>query len=317
MKNPNKIYIIIQKNLLPPQFVHWKTILLISLFLFLMSVVEINNQELKTILADFSWIFLTIGVGWRTNQPPFLLQGISISPWIIGALISVFLSSKLVADRQSLAVIFWPLISVSLAVIIRFIQSDRKLQNPPPLIRPIFLIIILTHVLISCWLAFHFLVQGWLAAYPSLLAEDFSKSSFVISLKPQSLTNSRGMLMIKLMEAQLNIKTRNQSWEKVEAWLISMSKKEISLRDEIFKKIPPLPENSLWDLQTEIIQGQSHYQIKLLAIWQGPSTRLGGYTLTKSCEVTKMVNHTTVTCQPIKVDHPTVKTTKIKGEHKL
>lgn len=313
----NKANVFFRKNLLPPQLIHWKTAILIGIFLLLMSALETKNQNLKNILIDSSWLLITIGVGWRTNQPPFVIRGISISPWIIGALISIFLSGKLPLNRQSLAIIFWPLISVCLAAIIRFIQSGAKLQNPLPLVRPIFLIIILTHVLISCWLAFHFIIQGWLEEYPSLLAEDFSKSGFVISLKAPTLTNSRGMLMIKLMEQQLNIKTCNQSWEKVEEWLISMSRKEIFMRNEIFKKIPHLRENSHWKLETQIIQGQSRYQIKLLAIWDGPSTKPGGYTMSKSCEVTKMVHRATVTCQPIKMDNPPVKTTKIKGKNQL
>jgi hypothetical protein len=320
IKNLSDAYVWLQKilkPLLPPKLFHWQTPLLISLFFFFLSAIEINNQELKTMLADLSWICVTIGVGWRTNQPPLLIWEINISPWIIGALISVFLSEKLALNYQSLAIIFWPLISVCLAVIIKFIQSNRELQKSPPLIRPIFLILILTHLLISCWLAFHFTIQDWIKQYPSLLAEDFSKSSFVISLNPRSLTNSRGMLIIKLMENQLNIKIRNQSWEKVEAWLIAMSKKEIYMRNEISKKIPPLPENSHWNLQTQIIQGQSRYQITLLAIWEGPSTKPGGYTMSKYCEVTKIVNYANITCQAIKMDNPPVKTTKIKGKNQL
>ncbi|OCQ96659.1 hypothetical protein BCD67_16255 [Oscillatoriales cyanobacterium USR001] len=317
MKTLTKANTFLQKYLLPPQFFHWKTPLLISLFFFLISALEIKNQGLKHSLGDFSWLFFTIGVGWRTNQPPFLIRGISISPWIIGGLISIFLSGKLAFDRQALAVIFWPIISVCLAVIIKFINSGAKLEPTPPLIRPIFLIIILIHVLISCWLAFHFIIQGWLNEYPSVLANDFSKSSFVISLKPPSLTNSRGMLIIKLMEQQLNIKTRNQSWEKVEAWLIAMSRNQYLMRNEIFHKIPSLRENSKWELKTEIIQGQSRYQLRLLAVWHGLSNKPGGYTLSKFCEVTKMVNRATVVCQPIKMDNSSGKIRKIKGENQI
>jgi hypothetical protein len=317
MKNLIKFNMFPLNKILPPQLLHWKTPILISIVLFLMSAVEIKNKELKNILTDLGWLFITIGLGWRTNKPPFVFWGISISPWIIGALISVFLSENLVLNRQFIAVIFWPLISVCLATIVGFIQSGAKLQNPPPLIRPEFLVVILIHLLISCWLTFHFIIQGWLEEYPSLLAEDFSKSSFVISLNPSTLTNSRGMLMIELMEEELNIKTRNQSWEKVEAWLIDMSRKQVSMRNEIFNKIPALRENSSWDLQIQMIQGQSLYRIKLLAIWRGPSSKPGGYTMSKVCEVTKIVNRATVNCQPIKMDRPPARKTKINGKNQL
>ncbi|MDB9512067.1 DUF5357 family protein [Kamptonema animale CS-326] len=317
MRNLIKANVILQRILLPPQVLHWKTPLLISLFFFLFSALEIKNKALKDTLADCSWLFLTIGIGWRTSQEPFIISGISLSPWITGALISWFLSVNLTPDRQSLAVVFWPLISICLAVIIKFIDSGAKLQPPPPLIRPIFLVIILTNTLLTCFLAFHFIIQDWLQQYPSVLAEDFTKSGFVVNFKPPSLNNSRGMTMLKVMENQLRLKTRKRSWQKVEEWLIAVSRKQVSLRNQMFKNISPLAENSKWDIETYVIQGQSLYKIEFLARWRGPSTKPGGYTLSKDCEVAKVSNRATVNCDPIKIYNPTRKIDRIKGVNKV
>jgi len=303
MKNLIKINVTLQRLLLPPKLIHWKTPILVSLFFFMLSVLERENEALKNTLADCSWLFLTIGISWRTSQEPFIVGEVSLSPWVTGALICVFLWENLTSDRQSLAVIFWPLISVCLAVIMEFIRSGAKLQTTPPLVRPMFLVIILLHALISCLLAFHFIIQGWMAAYPSLLAEDFSKSGFVVSFRKQSLTNSRGIAIVKIMEEQLRIKTQTQSWEEVAAWLIAVSRKQVFMRDEMLKKLAPVAENSRWDIKTPIIQGQSLYKIELLARWLGPTTQPGGYILSKYCEVAKVGNRGSVKCNPLKISY--------------
>ena len=317
MRNLIKANVILQRILLPPRVLHWKTPILISVFFFLFSALEIKNKALKDTLADCSWLFLTIGIGWRTSQNPFIIYGIPLSPWITGALISWFLSENLTRDRQSLAVIFWPLISVCLAIIIKFISSGAKLQPSPPLVRPIFLVIILSHTLITCFLAFHFIIQDWLKEYPSLLADDFTNSGFVVNFKKQSINNSRGIIMLKLMENQLMIKTRKKPWDIVAKWLIAVSRKQISMRNEMFKNLSPLAENSKWDIETHVIQGQSLYRIQWLAIWRGPSTKPGGYTLSKDCEVVKVSNRATVNCNPIKIYNPTMRIDRIKGVNKV
>lgn len=301
MKNLTKFTAILQKVLVPPRLVHWKTPVLISVFFFFLSALETKNQGLKNTIADCSWLFLTIAIGWRTSQEPFIVGGISLSPWVTGALICVFLWENLTPDSQSLAIVFWPLISICLAVIIEFIRSGAKFQSSPPLVRPIFLGVILSHALISCLLAFHFIIQGWLAEYPTLLVEDFSKSGFVVSFKQESLMNSRGVAIVKLMEEQIRSKTRTKSWEEVAYWLIAVDTEKIFMRNEVLKKLSPLAENSKWEIETPIIQGQSLYKIQLLARWLGPTTQEGGYTLGKYCEVAKAGNRGSVKCNPVKI----------------
>lgn len=291
---------VIKNVLIPPQINHWKTPLLISLLFWITSGLTVEDQELRDFFAIFSWLFLTISLGWRTTQKPFIIQGISLSPWVVATLICLLIAENLSPNLQYLALVIWPVLSICLAVMIHFFITGAKLEPSPPFVRPVFLILILSQVLLSCLLEFHFIIQNWLTQYPSLLAEDFSRSGFVINFAQPSLTRSRGIIIINLMEQQLRAKTNNKPWVLVEEWLINVNNGRVPLGEEAFKKLSKLPENPKWELRTEIVQGQSLYRIQLLAKWQGPSSFTGGYTLSKTCEVTKNITVGELKCNPIK-----------------
>ncbi|MGE5656567.1 MAG: DUF5357 family protein [Actinomycetota bacterium] len=299
MKVLKELYKILQKVLIPPKLYHWKVPLLVSLCLWLSALLT-QDSEWRNYLANLSWIFLIVAIGWGTTQPPFLINGISLSPWITGALISVFLSGTLTRDHQPFAIISWPLVSACLATLLEFKISRLNFEISFPLVRPTFLIFILIHALLSCWLGYYFMIQTWLENYPSILAEDLNRSGFVISTKPKSINNSRGILLIKLMEAYLINKTNNRPWIAVENWLFDVSNQRLDLATEALKKLPKLPEDSLWELKTLLVQGESHYRVKLIANWQGPSSNHEGYLLTKSCEINKFGTQSQIECSPIK-----------------
>lgn len=302
MKNFKPFYNVFQKFLIPPRFVHWKTPLLGSLFLWVGAALT-SNQEWRLYLSNLSWLLLIVAIGWRTTEEPFVIRGVSLSPWLTAALICLFCYGNFSRDRQPLAVIIWPILSASIAVILKYIESGKVFLEPPPLIRPIFLIFLFCHALISCWLAFQFLIIRWLEDYPSLLAEDFSRSGFVINTRPQSINNSRGLVMIKLTEGYLKNKTSNRPWPEVELWLLNVGNQRISLTEQALKKLPKLPEDSLWELKTTLVQGESRYQLGLTAQWQGPSSNAEGYSLRKSCEVTKIGTKSKLECSPVKASN--------------
>ncbi len=145
--------------ILPPKAFHWKTFLLISILIWLVSAAVEADVILRDRLAVLSLTFLIIGICWRTSQPPFMIYGIPLSPWVSGALISLLLSQKMVGlpyfPLQS-----FPIISGCLIYIVEFFNDKLNIRPAPPLMRPNFIIVMLIHLLISCWIKFYFIIAN-------------------------------------------------------------------------------------------------------------------------------------------------------------
>jgi hypothetical protein len=141
----------------PPQAFHWKTFLLISILIWLLSAVAEADIILRDRLAILSLIFLIIGICWRTSQPPFVIYGIPISPWLSGALISLLLSQKMAAMPYFPLQVF-PIISGCLIYIVEFFNEKLNIRPSPPLMRANFIIVMLSHLLMSCWIKFYFIM---------------------------------------------------------------------------------------------------------------------------------------------------------------
>ena len=102
----------IQKAMIPPKVVHWKTPLLLSIFLALLSVAAVTDWRTRTLIFDMSWLFFTLSMGLLTSQAPFVINRVSLSPWVTSILIGLWLLIRLPADMKEIAWISGPLIAV-------------------------------------------------------------------------------------------------------------------------------------------------------------------------------------------------------------
>ncbi len=143
--------------ILPPKAFHWKTFLFISILIWMLSAVAEADVIFRDRLAVLSLIFLIIGICWRTSQPPFVIYGVPLSPWISGALISLLLSQKMVALPHFPLQVF-PIISGCLIYIVEFFNEKLTIHPSPPLMRSHFIMVMLSHLLISCWIKFYFII---------------------------------------------------------------------------------------------------------------------------------------------------------------
>ncbi|MGB3404486.1 MAG: DUF5357 family protein [Microcoleaceae cyanobacterium] len=145
--------------ILPPKPFHWKTFILISIIIWILSAAVETDDILQDRLAVLSLIFLITGICWRTSQPPFVISGIPLSPWICGALISLLLSQKMITLPFFPLQVF-PIISGCLIYIVEFFNEKLNLRPSPPLMRPNFILVMVSHLLISCWIKFYFIIAN-------------------------------------------------------------------------------------------------------------------------------------------------------------
>ncbi|TAE97565.1 MAG: hypothetical protein EAZ79_10480 [Oscillatoriales cyanobacterium] len=268
-----------QKVIIPPKVVHWKTPLLLGIFLALLSVAAVTDLPTRTLLFDMSWLFFTLSMGLLTSQQPFVIKEVSLSPWLTSSLIGLWLLVRLPSDQKEIAWISGPMIAVVILAIIQIWNSDSKWERARSLVRPQFLMITLIHVLISCWFAFHFLIQGWIEQYPSILSQD---------------------LILNAMDRYLQNEARTKPWAQVEQMLIDIDNERFFLKNQALKTIRVVPEDASWEVKTSIVQGESRYQLQMQATWLGLVFRPEIYSFTKSCEVIDTGNRATVTCDAIK-----------------
>lgn len=292
--------------LVPPKAFSWQTLILLSVFSCLMAALA--SELIRDLLATFGWIFLIFGVGWFTTENPIKVGGLSLGPWITGILVSIFLFGEWINEQPSLLFVSWPLISAAIASTREFLQPGPQFKPPSPEGRQRLVILFLSNLIISCWFQFYFVIQGWLQVYPSLSANDFQQSNFVIRLGLQSTQASTGTVLLNQAEAVLQTELAQRSWPEVERWLLDLKQQPANFEAAVRQQLPEAPENTFWKFAARILPGQPDYTIQMLAIWQGPSSNLQGYHLTRNCLITPTEINTppaTPTPTPIAPSPPT------------
>ena len=273
------------KNFKPPKIWSWQTLILASV---IVGVAAIVFTTLLPILAIVSGILLVIGVAWYTTKEPLTIQGISIGSWVTGALICLLLFG--IWGNPALlpvAVVAWPLVSAAIAAIPEFWHEGLKLKTPNPGVRQNLTILLLINLLLSCWLLFGVIVQGWLQQYPSIAADELGRSFFVNKVVFGSDRVPRGALVLNAIESRLKNQIDGKVWPDVERWLLNANNRVDKLSQEVTQKeLPRVEEDALWEYGADVSPRDSGYNLNLLANWRGPGTRAEGYHLRKSCRIT-------------------------------
>lgn len=280
----------VRDRMKPPQWASWQTFILLSIFSAI--VAALTNAPVQSIIASIGWVFLIIGVWWFTYEEPvkkkLTFNGLFLGPWITGALVSIWIFGSWQGRPTPASFISWPVISAIIWSTPRFVKTDPKTVTPvytlpTPAGRQDIVLLLLSNLIISCWFQLYFLTQDWLGAYPSLRADDFSRSAFVVELQPQNQTASRGVEVLDIAEQSLKARLEGKPWAEVERWLEDLNQEMPALAAEVQQKLPQFTENELWDLDGRVTSDR--YTLELQAIWQGPSARSRGYYIAKSCQI--------------------------------
>jgi hypothetical protein len=292
-----QVYDWLQKNLRPPSAFSWETLILLSLFSFYMSVLA--TDFVHNLLENFAWIFLILGVYWGTTSANQLRigykyptdPGFPLSPWITGAIVSFYLYSLNGIDAQD-ALVSWPIISAIIAAIPDFLTDDLRLKTPPPYKRQNLVILFGTQMLLSCWFQFYFVIQDWIAQYPTLLADDFHQSAFVVKREVDERVIPRGASILNSMEPKLAQQLNNKPWPQVERSLLPQQRTKLisAIAQQAKQQSDSVVEDDLWRVTSGVSSRNSGYNLLLQATWQGPRSGLQQkYSITKSCQITQVL----------------------------
>ena len=273
----------------------WQVALLLSLFSWL-TYLLIRDAGIKQFISAVAWIFLIVGVDWWLLKEEFTLPGIGLKfrygAWITGALAVCALWSNgwLIQDGET-ALTTWPLLSVIFATLPHFLKPGFEVKSPNSEVRKDLAIVILLGILLSCWLRFHFLLQHYLQNYPSIAADNISRSAFVVRMNPHSVPSTSGVKILNAAEATVRNELAKRSWNDGQRWLIDISTQAPLLKSQsiitAYQEAPNLREQELWDFSTQYSRSIPTNRLQLETTWTGASSQGEGYSLRKVCDISE------------------------------
>lgn len=285
----------------PKKAYSWQTFIYLSVFSWALSYFA--TQPINDIIAFFGWLFLIAGTAWYTTDDPLRVPG-TFMP--VGALITGFLVSVFAFGDQEIGVtpgtiVLWPTFAALITAIPEFFEgsgTDSKAKIPKPESRQKLMVLLGSCMLISCWINLYFVTNKWAQEYPSLLSDNFQRSSFVIRVEPQVKNVRNGSVILNKIEQLIEQKLEKQSWSSVEKWLQYANTNFATLNQMVMldKRLKNYEEKELWRIEPRIStpnpKKKDEYRLDILSIWTGPSSKQGGYYLKKSCQIRPITDST-------------------------
>ncbi|MDM9584462.1 MULTISPECIES: septal junction protein FraD [unclassified Nostoc] len=283
------LYAGIRKLLVPPKAYSWQTFIYMSVFSWVLSYFA--TGYIKDIIAFFGWLFLIAGTAWYTTEDPLRVPGtfMPVGAVITGFLVSVFAFGDQRDVITPRTIVFWPTISALITAIPEFIEgndTDAKARIPKPQDRQKIIILVASSMLLSCWIQFHFVTDNWLRQYPSLQADTFKNSTFIVRTEQAVKIPRNGVVILQRLQPIVVEQIAERPWSEVEKWLLDAKERVGNLGREIIKKnLSKYEEKELWRVEPRVANTKSGYILDLLSIWIGPSSNPRGYYLKKSCRI--------------------------------
>ncbi|MBW4612203.1 MAG: septal junction protein FraD [Desmonostoc vinosum HA7617-LM4] len=286
-----ELYAGVKKVLVPPKAYSWQTLIYLSVFSWIVSYFAIGY--IKDIIAFCGWLFLIAGTAWYTTEDPLRVPGtfMPVGAVITGFLVSVFAFGNQEDIITPRTIVLWPTIAALITAIPEFIEgddTDAKAQIPKPEDRQRILILLGSSMVLSCWLQFYFVMDNWLQEYPSLQADNFKRSTFVVRTEQPVRIPANGVIILDKLQPLVEDQIAAKPWSVVERWLLDAKPQIDKLsRPIIEKNLVKYEEKRLWVAEPRVVnlRSSSGYILDLLSIWRGPSSNPRGYYLKKSCRV--------------------------------
>ncbi|WP_373527308.1 septal junction protein FraD [Nostoc sp.] len=283
------LYAGIRKILIPPKAYSWQTFVYLSVFSLILSFFA--TGYIKDIIAFFGWLFLIAGTAWYTTEDPLRVPGtfMPVGAVITGFLVSVFAFGNQEDVVTPRTIVFWPTISALITAIPEFIEgndTDAKARIPKPEDRQRIIVLVASSMLLSCWIQFYFVMNNWLRQYPSLQADTFQRSAFVVRTEERVKIPRNGVIILDKIQPIVVEQIAERPWSEVEKWLLDAKQRVGTLGREIIQKnLSQYEEKELWRVEPRVANTKSGYILDLLSIWIGPSSNPRGYYLKKSCRI--------------------------------
>ncbi|MEL6815084.1 MAG: DUF5357 family protein [Cyanobacteria bacterium J06598_3] len=292
----------------PKQYFAWQTLLLLSLFsLIVTAAIEYLTAGqavfIGQVLTTLSWVFFTAAIWWRLSDEPVKVMGFSISPWITGALLCVFVFRPWTPTRFRWALSSWPLLSTGIMALPYFVGWELELKKIKDKDFQKLLMTTLVTMLLTSWIMFHFRVQDWVTNYPSLLVNGLERSQFVYDfVGAERSQQPQGVPLLESTAAAIGDELNGQPWYQTERWLFNRQTRMERISQRMLGSLYAPNEKKFWRLVVPVPRRlEDGYLLTLRANWLGPVAQDDGFYLEKSCRIMPV---TRVRPVPVEPDQP-------------
>ena len=272
----------------PKDYFSWQTVVYMGVFSLAMSWVARLSGTLRiteNLIATAGWIFFALGAGWFLEEKKIRPFGISLSPWVAGAIVCLYTFNLLPFGTFPMALMSWPLASVAIAAVPQFLTWEFRPKVPRPPVRQQLILMLLIALLFSSWFQFYFRLQSWFGDYPSLIADDFSNSGFVYRLAGQTEDRAKGISLLTTTKIEVERILNDAPWPRVERWLLNVNDQMAQIEPQVSNALDGSLEKGLWQLRARPRTLDNGYALDLLALWLGPSADPDGYYFETTCTI--------------------------------
>lgn len=274
--------------LFPKDIFSWQTFMYLGLFSLAMAWVARSSGTLnitESLIATLGWGFFAFGIGWLLEQNQVRVLGLSLAPWVAGAILCIYFLNLIPWVNGPGALMSWPLVSVIILAAPYFLTWELKPRIPSPPARQQLILVLLIALLFSSWFQFYFRLQTWFGDYPSLLADSFDNSGFVYRYTSQARDQAQGVSLLTTVEADVKAELNDTPWPYVERWLLNLNEQLVTLQSESIRTLEQslADEKGLWQLEARPRSLNDGYALELFAVWSGPASDPKGYHLQKTC----------------------------------
>ncbi|MGI8500071.1 MAG: septal junction protein FraD [Hassallia sp.] len=283
------VYARVRRLLVPPKAYSWQTLIYLSIFSWFASSLAVGY--VRDIISFFGWLFLIAGTSWYTTDDPLRIPGtfMPIGAVLTGFLVSVFAFGQGEDVITPRTIVLWPTISALITAIPEFFEgsgTDVQTQIPKPEIRQRLIVMVASCMILSCWIQFYFVMDNWLTQYPSLQADNFKQSTFVIRTESPDKIPANGVVILDKLQPLVEEQVAERPWSEVERWLINADQQVGNLGKRVIERnLAKYEEKELWVVRPHVVNTKSGYTLDLLSIWTGPSSNPRGFYVKKSCRV--------------------------------
>jgi Family of unknown function (DUF5357) len=317
------VYERVKKILVPPKAYSWQTLVYLSVFSW--GLCYFAFGYVRDFIALCGWLFLIAGTAWYTTDDPLRVPGtfMPVGAVLTGFLVSVFAFGNQQDIITPRTIVLWPTISALITALPEFIEgtdTESTAKIPKPEARQKIIILVASSMMLSCWLQFYFVMDKWLQEYPSLLADNFNRSTFVITRDVPEKMPKNGILVLDRLQPLVEEQIAEKPWSVAEKWLIEANVKVPQLGQQVLEQsLGQYEEKELWRVEPRAVSIPSGYRLDLLNIWEGPTSKPRGYYLRKSCQITQVPisTRTTNTSSRLAEDKSTVAEIQCDRTNKL
>lgn len=233
------------------------------------------------------WGSILFGISWWLRQNNLRFLGVILYPYLLFALVGLFLFSYFPQVSPFVYWFGWLLASLATAATYKLREIQFQWRQASVDFYREMALLISGNLLVGCWFQSYHVFQSWINEYPALTNINVYRSAFVVRIGDEKVPSLVPTIILGRLEAIAQDRANGQPWSQVQSWISQVRTKTNQLKQDsqLQTLLPDKRSREYWLPQISAQKVNNNYQIKLQATWQGPNASGKGYAWVKNCTI--------------------------------